>query len=62
MAEPVVKEGAKVGPRSAALPEIVAASKDVSRAAGVLVVTIGVFVLVGWVFDVEALKRVFPGS
>ena len=56
-----VRKSTSSGSRSAALPEIVALSKRVSRGAGILVALIGLLVFAGWTLDVEVLKRVSPG-
>ena len=41
-------------------PRLIPALRACSRAASVIAVLVGGFVLGGWLFDVEALKRIFP--
>ena len=53
IATSVVDKGARDAPRSAALPEIVAVSKNVSRGAAVFAAVIGVLVPGAWVLEVE---------
>jgi len=42
-------------------PRLLAFHRNASRAAGGVVLTIGMLVLAGWLFDIPALKSVLPG-
>jgi PAS domain S-box-containing protein len=42
-------------------PRLVARLQALSRAAAILVITVGILVIVGWLFNIEILKSVLPG-
>ena len=42
-------------------PRLISLFRGMSRASSAIVVLLGCLVLVGWVFNVDTLKRVFPG-
>ena len=55
------KGAERPGYRSMAVPGLLSSLRALSRAASIFAVFVGCFVLVGWTFDVEILKRILPG-
>jgi PAS domain S-box-containing protein len=47
--------------RTTAVPGLLSSLRFISQAASAIVILVGCLVLVGWMLDIEALKRVLPG-
>ncbi len=53
--------GGRPGPYATGVPGLPPSLESVSQAASAIAILVGCLALVGWTFDVETLKRVFPG-
>ncbi len=49
------------GYRSMAVPDLLSSLRAFLRGVSIFAVLVGCFVLVGWIFDLEILKRILPG-
>ena len=55
------KVGARLVPQSISAPSLSASLRTLSRGTSIFAVLVGCLMLVGWIFDVEGLKRILPG-